>query len=397
VVLLAALSVALGELTVALGELMTSTAPEVVRVYSSEGPAPALCEAAIAFSTNETVKVVSGPPPSWVEQAGANADVVCSSAEFMMSDYIHNVGLQVDTSTVSPLYTRSSAILVRPGNPKRIEDFPDLLEPGVRVMVVTGSGQTGLWEDMAAHSGDVQPVRRLRANIVSYAANSTEAVRLWREKKDIDAWITWDIWHMPLRTEAKLINVSKDYRVYRLCSVALTSRAHSKPQAARFVEFLASPTGARIFASWGWTTPATETGARVVGRDIAVVCDLGRKTSTNGAGGGLSEVQRLVERYESIGVGRSQLHISVVVQGEVTHSLLKDGSYRKSKGTSEGNPARSLVEGLIGRGVSLEVSGSELSEHGWSKEDLLDGVVIVAGAHQRIIDLQKRGYAYLAF
>jgi intracellular sulfur oxidation DsrE/DsrF family protein len=91
------------------------------------------------------------------------------------------------------------------------------------------------------------------------------------------------------------------------------------------------------------------------------------------------------------------LHISVVVQGEAAHSLLKDGAYRKSRGTSEGNPTRSLVESLIGRGVSLEVSGLDMKEHGWSKDDLLDGVAIVAAAHQRIIDLQKRGYAYLAF
>lgn len=372
-------------------------AQEVVRVYSSEGPAPALREAASAFSTNEAVKVIGGPPSEWVERAAGEADVVCSSADFMMSGFIGSAALQVDPSTVTSLYMRPSAILVRPGNPKRIEDFPDLLQPGVRVMVVTGSGQTGLWEDMASRTADVQILRRLRENIAAYAPHSTEAVRIWRERKDIDAWITWDIWHMPLRTEAKLIPVSKEYRIFRQCSVALTSRGRDKPLAARFVKFLASPEGARIFASWGWMTPGTNTGSMAVGQDITVVCDVGRNNSANGAVGGLLEVKRLIEGYESIGVARRELHISVVVHGEATHCLLKDATYRKSEGAAEGNPSRPLVEKLLGCGVSLEVSSLEMRERGWSKEDLLEGVTVVAGAHQRIVDLQLRGYAYLAF
>ena len=197
---------------------LKSAAQEVVRVYSSEGPAPAMREAASAFFTNEAVKTISGPPSEWMARAAADADVVCSSADFMMSDFIRNEALRVETSTVTPLYMRPSAILVRPGNPKRVEDFPDLLQPGMRVMVVTGSGQTGLWEDMANRTADVQTVRRLRENIVFYAGNSTEAVRTWRERKDIDAWITWDIWYMPLRTEAKLVPVSKEYKPSRRAS-----------------------------------------------------------------------------------------------------------------------------------------------------------------------------------
>jgi len=398
---------------------------EHVRVYCSEGPALALQEAASAFSSDDAVKVVGGPPTEWAEQASADADVVCSSAEYMMSAFVHDPGLKVDPTTVTPLYTRPSAILVRLGNPRKIADFPDLLKPGVRVMVVTGSGQTGLWEDMASRTGDIQTVRKLRDNIVCYAAHSTQAIRLWREKKEIDAWITWDIWHIPLRTEAKLISVSKEYRIFRLCSVALTSRAHNKPLAARFVRFLSSDQGSRIFASWGWTTPATDSGALspaadknvrspeasnpagagkvdengpAAGRhDIAVVCDVGHDTTTNGAGRGLVEVQRLVQGYESMGIPRGELHINVVVHGEAAPWLLKDGKYCREKRTAEGNPSRSLVERLLGCGVSVEVSGQEMKDRGWSREDLLDGVKVVGGAPQRIIDLQRRGYAYLMF
>jgi len=372
-----------------------SSAQEVVQVYSSEGPTPAMREAASAFSTNEAVKVVGGPPPEWIERAAEDADVVCSSADFMMSDFIRNKALQVDPSTVTPLYMRPSAILVRPGNPKRIEDFPDLLQPGVRVMVVTGSGQTGLWEDMASRTANVQTVRKLRENIATYAANSTEAVRIWRERKDIDAWITWDIWHMPLRTESKLIPVSKDYRIFRQCSAALTSRGRDKPQAVRFVKFLASPQGASIFASWGWRTSPADASPLEVRHDITVVCGVDRNVLTNGTGLGLSRVKRLIEDYESAGVPRHELHISVVLYGEAAHWLLKDGSYRAFTHKEGGNSNKVVVEKLLECGVSVEVCGLSMKGNNWSKDDLLPGVTIVPGAYQRIVDLQLRGYAYI--
>ena len=116
-------------------------AQEIVRVYGSEGPAPAVHEAAITFegTANVKVEVVSGPVTKWLDSAKADADVIFCSAEFMMSDLIQAGELQIDPASVTPLHLRPSAILVRRGNPKGIEDFPDLLQAGVRVMVVTGS------------------------------------------------------------------------------------------------------------------------------------------------------------------------------------------------------------------------------------------------------------------
>jgi accessory colonization factor AcfC len=229
-------------------------AQEVLHVYGSEGPFPPIHEAAQIFNDRNKVQidVMSGPTDKWVEKAGGDADVIFASAAFMMSNFVHVQELQIVPDTVTPLYMRPSAILVRPGNPKQIGDFPDLLKPGVRVMVVTGSGQTGLWEDMAGKKGDVGTIRALHENIVLYAANSTEAVAAWRQKDDIDAWVTWSIWHMPLHDHADLVHVSEDYVIYRQCFVALTQRGKGKPKAVEFVAFLKSKEGAKVFESWDW-------------------------------------------------------------------------------------------------------------------------------------------------
>ena len=46
-------------------------------------------------------------------------------------------------------------------------------------MVVEGSGQTGLWEDMGGKLGDVTTLRKLRANIVYFAPTSDDAMKAW--------------------------------------------------------------------------------------------------------------------------------------------------------------------------------------------------------------------------
>ena len=134
-----------------------------------------------------------------------------------------------------------------------------------------------------------------------------------------------------------------------------------------------------------------------VRHDITVVCGVDRNISTNGIGLGLLRVKRLIEDYESAGVSRRELHISVVLYGEAAHWLLKDGPYRAFTHREEGNPNKLVLEKLLESGVSVELCGLVMKQNNWSKDDLLPGVTIVSGAYQRIVDLQLRGYAYIPF
>src|SRR5215469_189699 len=97
-------------------------------------------------------------------------------------------------ATVTPLYLRVSAIMVRPGNPKHITGFGDLLPHGARILIVNGAGQNGLWDDTAGRKGNMQTVKALRANIVRYAQTSADARQTWINDRSIDVWLTWTIW-----------------------------------------------------------------------------------------------------------------------------------------------------------------------------------------------------------
>ncbi len=189
--------------------------------------------------------------------AEQDADVVFSGSETMMTDFIAAFGDSIDPMTVTPLYLRPAAILVRPGNPGHITGIKDLLKPGHRVLVANGAGQNGMWEDVAGRLGDIASVRAFRPNIVAYAGSSALARQAWTEDKSLDAWLIWSIWQASNPALADQVAIEPEYRIHRDAGVVLTQRGTTKAQAKDLAAYLASPDGAKIFAKWGWITPAT--------------------------------------------------------------------------------------------------------------------------------------------
>lgn len=236
-----------------------ASAAEPLHVYGPGGPYPAVKEAAAVFGKAHgiDVDVIAGPTGKWLEQAKGNADVIFSGSEGMMSDFVTALGGQIDAKAVTPLYLRPSAILVRPGNPGHISGIADLLKPGHKILVVNGSGQGGLWEDVAGRRGDIGAVKALRANIGQFAATSADAKQTWTADMSYDAWLIWNIWQAANPTIADQVAVESEYRVYRDTGVVVTQRGNAKPEAKEFAAFLASADGAKIFAKWGWTVPGT--------------------------------------------------------------------------------------------------------------------------------------------
>lgn len=231
-------------------------AQPVLYVYGPGGPAPAMKEAAAAFEkeTGTHVDVTAGPTPSWIDHARADADLIYSGSETMMSDFVVAMGDQLTPQVPVPLYLRPMAILVRPGNPRHIRGLADLLAPGMKILVVNGAGQNGVWEDVAGRLGDIRTVTAMRRNIVSYAGNSTMARQTWIAQPDIDARLVWNIWQVSNPTLAETVPIEPRYAIYRDVGVAVTKRGTEHPAAQQFVDFLRSKTGAAIFGRWGWIT-----------------------------------------------------------------------------------------------------------------------------------------------
>lgn len=70
--------------------------------------------------TGEKVIVTAGPTNKWIEQAKQDADVIYSGSEHMMTDFVTAMNGDIQESSITPLYLRPLSMLVRPGNPKRL-------------------------------------------------------------------------------------------------------------------------------------------------------------------------------------------------------------------------------------------------------------------------------------
>ncbi|WP_322012799.1 substrate-binding domain-containing protein [Paraburkholderia sp. J12] len=233
-----------------------AAAQSTLHVYGPGGPAPAMKEAAAAFEkeTGTHVDVTAGPTPAWIDHARADADLIFSGSETMMSDFVVAMGDQLTPDAPTPLYLRPMAILVRPGNPRQIHGLADVLKPGVKVLVVNGAGQNGVWEDVAGRLGDIRTVEALRHNIVSYAGNSAVARQTWTSQPDIDVWLIWNIWQVANPSLADTVPIEPRYAIYRDSGIAITKRGADNPASRQFVDFLKSREGAAIFSRWGWMT-----------------------------------------------------------------------------------------------------------------------------------------------
>lgn len=159
------------------------------------------------------MEVTVGPTTKWIDQAKADADLVFSGSETMMTDFVTALEPQVNHRDVTPLYLRLLAILVRPGNPRRISAFEDLLRPGLSILMVNGAGQNGAWEDAAGHKGDIGTGKALRGNITAYARNSAEAKVTWVSDPKLDGWLIWNICQVEGPVLAEVVNIAPDYAV----------------------------------------------------------------------------------------------------------------------------------------------------------------------------------------
>ncbi len=230
----------------------------ILKAYGPGGPGPAMREAAKVFGAKKgiMVEITAGPAPMWKDQAMKNADLIFSGSEYMMTDFVRkDIPGLIDAATIRTLYLRPSAILVRPGNPKGIKGVRDLAKPGMKILVVEGAGQVGMWEDVAGRTGSVKLVDGIRRNIGSSAANSGEAKKIWNSDMSYDVWLIWTIWQKESPASADLVNTEPENTIYRSCGIALTNRSEQRALAKEFADFLQSPEGKTIFVKWGWIAP----------------------------------------------------------------------------------------------------------------------------------------------
>jgi len=227
----------------------------VIRLYGACGPQNALRQVADAWerSNDLKVRITCGPEPSWSQQAQLDADIIWGTSEQSMTAFLQSFP-SFPSKDVTPVYLRPAIIAVKTGNPRRIQRFEDLLQPGIRIVVTEGSGiantsGTGLWEDIAGRLGNLEDVKRFRRNIVDFSTGSGASFKAF-QRLDADAWITWPEWAVDNPTILQAIPISSDRSIWRDLNIAVSSSAD--PQAESFLRFLVSDEAQKLMRGAGY-------------------------------------------------------------------------------------------------------------------------------------------------
>ncbi|MFF0830451.1 extracellular solute-binding protein [Brevibacillus sp. NPDC003359] len=230
---------------------ISSQSDHVIRVYGPGGPLGPIKESAERFSTETGIKVevTAGPEGNWIGQAKQDADIIFGGSEYMLQDFIFNHPEIIDTKSRTQLYPRAAGILVRKGNPKKIESLEDLTKKGVNIIDVNGAGQLGLWEDQAGRKGLIEGISQ---NINLSVKSSAEAIEQWKSNSSMDAWITYESWHYRLQDVTDLVELPEEEKLYRGTPIALTKITDQKKEAQQFIEYLKTEESHQIFQKWGW-------------------------------------------------------------------------------------------------------------------------------------------------
>ena len=227
----------------------------VIRLYGACGPQNALRKVADAWerSNDLKVRITCGPEPSWSQQAQLDADIIWGTSEQSMTAFLQSFS-GFPSKDVTPIYLRPAIIAVKTGNPRRIQRFEDLLQPGIRIVVTEGSGiantsGTGVWEDIAGRLGKLEDVKRFRRNIVDFSTGSGASFKAFQQL-DADAWITWPEWAVDNPKILQAIPISSDRSIWRDLNMALSTSAD--PEAKSFLRFLVSDEAQQLMRSAGY-------------------------------------------------------------------------------------------------------------------------------------------------
>ena len=85
--------------------------------------------------------------------------------------------------------------------------------------------------------------------------------------------------------------------------------------------------------------------------------------------------------------------VVVIFHGDAAYMVLNDESYNAKRNLTTGNPYKKLLNGLMEKGVQLELCGATAKGNHWGNANLLPGVKVNVNAMVRLIQLEQEGYA----
>jgi intracellular sulfur oxidation DsrE/DsrF family protein len=85
--------------------------------------------------------------------------------------------------------------------------------------------------------------------------------------------------------------------------------------------------------------------------------------------------------------------IVVIFHGDAAYLVLNDESYNSNRHVTSGNPFKNFLNGLMAKGVRLELCGATAKGNDWGNANLLPGIKV--NAMVRLTQLEQDGYTMI--
>jgi len=222
----------------------------VLHVFASGAVAPPIKKSAEEYKAKSGTEFefTVGKAEDLIEEIAKSkrGDILTCGSEFILDD-AQLKGL-ILKETRRSLGFRESAILVQAGNPKKIRSISDLTREGMKIGISVSGCLVGVWDDVASKAELTDQIRR---NIVDYADGCGELMSLINRKK-VDAVLGWDAFKKLQEKTMDVVELPKDLRVNRSTGIGVITFSKNKELAKKFVDFLVSDSGKRIYEEYGW-------------------------------------------------------------------------------------------------------------------------------------------------
>jgi molybdate transport system substrate-binding protein len=221
-----------------------------LHVFSAGAVAPPIKKCAEEFKVEfgTEFEFTVGKAEDLIEEIAETkeGDLLTCGSEYIL-DHAQLKGL-VLKETRRSLGSRTAAILVQTGNPKKIKSMSDLAKEGMRLGVSVSGCLTGVWDDLATKAGFAEQIRN---NTVAYADGCGELMSFINKKK-VDAILGWDAFKNLNMQTMEIIELPKDLQVCRSTAIGVITFSKNKELAKKFIDFLVSEKGKKIYGEYGW-------------------------------------------------------------------------------------------------------------------------------------------------
>ena len=221
-----------------------------LHVFSAGAVAPPMQDAIAAYEkkTGTVIRLTAGKPENLLKSIALRkqGDMLTSGAEYV-HDEAEDRELLIKGTRRSLGYRRS-VIITQEGNPRGIRHLEDLCEPGMRVGTATGGCLKGVWDDVCSKAGLIE---RIRPNIVEHADACGSLMGLIHRDK-VDAVFGWNAFKNVWPDTCEVVETPRELQVFRSTAAQVVTYTKDLELSKRFIDFLVSPEGRRIYSENGW-------------------------------------------------------------------------------------------------------------------------------------------------